>query len=115
VVHLESVSSRTPPPWQGRHSSGDASRAAAIVLRTAAVQTSFPVSHRRLSRHVTACARRRRQSRAVGAKRTYPASTQCEAGGMTALSPVRSVREHRFQMHHCPLQVGGPTYKLAVW
>jgi len=32
---------------------------------------------------------------------------------MTALSNRRNVREHRFQMHHCPLQARGPTYELA--
>ena len=31
---------------------------------------------------------------------TLPASTSCEAGGMTALSQAPNVREHRFQMHH---------------
>jgi len=35
------------------------------------------------------------------------------AGGMTALSLKPNVRGHRFQMHHCPLQAGGPAYELA--
>jgi len=36
------------------------------------------------------------------------------AGRMTALSLAPSVREHRFQMHHCLVQREGPTYELAV-
>jgi hypothetical protein len=42
-----------------------------------------------------------------------PASTQCEAGSMTALSLRRNVRRDRFQMHHYPLQARGPAYELA--
>ena len=55
-----------------------------------------------------------RRPQAPGCKRTLPASTQCEAGSMTALSRAPNVREHGFQMDHYPLQVGGDTYELAV-
>ncbi len=39
---------------------------------------------------------------------TYPASTKCESGSMTALSLRRNVREHRFQMHHYRSCAGDP-------
>ena len=47
-------------------------------------------------------------------KRTLPASTQCEAGSMTALSRAPNARGHGCQTHHRPLPTKGPTYKLAV-
>jgi hypothetical protein len=43
-----------------------------------------------------------------------PRGARSAAGRMTALSRTRSVREHRFQMHHCPLQARGAAYELAV-
>jgi len=43
VVHLESVPSHIPPPWQGSHSSGDAARAAAVVLNTT-LRSTAPLS-----------------------------------------------------------------------
>jgi hypothetical protein len=39
----------------------------------------------------------------------YRYGARSAAGSMTALSLTRSAREHRFQMHHCPLQARGPT------
>ena len=56
----------------------------------------------------------RAQAKSLVWRRTLPASTQCEAGRMTALSRTPNGRGHRFQMHHCPLQARGPASKLAV-
>ncbi|WP_183081525.1 hypothetical protein [Paraburkholderia fungorum] len=46
------------------------------------------------------------------AVQTVPTRTRCESGSMTALSPGRSVREHRFQMHHYRGCAGDP---LMSW
>jgi len=51
----------------------------------------------------------RAQAKPLVCRQTFPASAEREAGSMTALSRTRSAREHRFQMHHCPLQARGPT------
>ncbi|MET3234319.1 UNVERIFIED_ORG: hypothetical protein ABIC54_006540 [Burkholderia sp. 1263] len=56
----------------------------------------------------------RAQAKPLVCRRTLPASTQCEAGRMTALSRASNARGHRFQMHHDPLQARGPASKLAV-
>ena len=56
----------------------------------------------------------RAQAKPLVWRRTLPASTQCEAGSMTALSRASNARGHRFQMHHDPLQARRPTSRLAV-
>ena len=56
----------------------------------------------------------RTQAKPLVCRRTLPASTQCKAGSMTALSRARSARGHGFQMHHDPLQARRPTSRLAV-
>jgi len=47
-------------------------------------------------------------------KRTLPASTQCEAGNMTALSQAPNARGHGCLPRPYALRTGGPNYKLAV-
>ena len=55
------------------------------------------------------------QGRATAPRKTltaglmkYRHGARSAAGSMTALSPARNAREHRFQMLHCLLQARGP-------